>query len=557
MATRHITSLRASCAAIALAGAAALAPAAANAAATQIFPMIAAPAGAHVTALSDSASMSVVLSLPLRDAAGAQAYADAVSNPASPLFQKYLTPAEFGQRFGADAATYSYIRSWAASLGFTVGRSYENHALISLRGTAHQFAELFSTRFGNFATPANGNGQVVLTTPRLPDALVGRVNGVIGLSYAKHDAPLFHRPAGPRTDVGTGKGGGYAPSDVLTAYDISPQKSATKTEVVALFEQGGYNTTDLSTYETQYNLPAVPVTVIGVNGASTQTRFGVLPEDMLDLDVLIGLDQNLQGIRMYVDGTDSFQVALLDALNDMASDNIAKVVSISYGQSEAAQGTSAIQAENTAFLQLRTEGQSVFVSSGDSGADGLTVSDPASQPNVTAVGGTTLNTNPTTQAWSSETVWSGGGGGISSIWAIPSYQLLNGTSVAVANGGSATMRNVPDVAADADPNTGYNIYCPGLNCEGIGWGAVGGTSLAAPIWGAMASVANADLTAAHKPRLGYFNPTVYPLGEKGTGFHDITVGNNGNPGYTAGPGYDDATGLGSIDFGKLLATQKK
>jgi kumamolisin len=555
MPARFTTQLRASCAALALSCASIALPAVAQAAGDPMFGAIRAPAGVTVSALAESAPMRVILALPLRDPAGAQNFADAVSDPRSPIYGHYITPAEFGARFGADAGTYEYLRNWAAAAGFEVGPRTSARTTISLSGTAHQFAALFSTRFGSFQTATHGDGQVTLSTPRLPAVLAGRVSGVIGLSFAQRYAPLFHLPAGPRADVGTGyKNSGYAPSDIRTAYDIPAQTNTAKTEIAGLFEQGGYVVNDLTTYEKQYKLPAVPVTVIAVNKSPTGAKFGVLPEDMLDLDVLIGLNPNLAGIRMYVDSKDSFQTALLDALNDMAQDDLCKVISISYGQSESAQGTPAIQAENTALVQLKAQGQTVFASSGDSGADNLNVSDPASQPNITAVGGTTLNTVAATQKWSSETAWVDGGGGISAVWSIPSFQVVNGVSVAAANGGSSTFRNVPDVAADADPNTGYSIYCPGLSCEGIGWGAVGGTSLASPIWAAMTTIINSDRVNEGKTRVGYYNPTVYALAEVGTGFHDVTVGNNGSPGFTAGPGYDDATGWGSIDLGAFLPT---
>jgi kumamolisin len=529
-----------------------LAATTANAAATDVFSTVRAPAGVTINAVSDSAPMRVILSLPLRDRDGAQRYADAVADPSSALFGKFLTPAQFGAQFGADANTYAYLRNWATAQGFAVAAPTSAHTTLSLSGTAGQFARLFSTKFGSFLTQGHGDGQVTLTAPRLPDVLNGRIDGVIGLSFAERYAPLIRLRAGPRADVGTGKGGGYAPADIRTAYDIPAQTNSAKTEIAAVFEQGGYSATDLSTYETQYSLPAVPVTVVAVDGSGVGPEFGILPEDMLDLDVLIGLNPSLKGIRLYCDSKDSFQVALLDSLNEMAQDDLATVISISYGQSESAQGTSAIEAENTALLQLRTQGQTVFASSGDSGADNLNVSDPASQPNLLGVGGTTLNTVASTQKWLSETTWDDGGGGISTAWSIPSYQLKNGTSIAVANGGSATMRNVPDVAADANPDTGYSIYCPGFDCEYIGWGAVGGTSVASPMWAAMTTVINSDRVAAGLPRVGYANPALYPLGLAGTGFHDIVSGNNGSPGYTAGPGYDNVTGLGSIDLGVLL-----
>jgi kumamolisin len=317
---------------------------------------------------------------------------------------------------------------------------------------------------------------------------------------------------------------------------------------------------DLTTYETQYKLTPVPVTQISVNNAGVAAKADVLGEDMLDLDALVGLNNALAGIRLYTDGKDSFQVGLVDALNLMATDDLCSVISISYAFSEPVQGTAAIQAENTVFEQMAAQGQTVFASAGDGDAR---ANDPASQPYVTGVGGTTLNLVAKTQAWSSETVWNdaanaeGTGGGISSVWPIPSYQLVNGVSVAAANGGSSTMRNIPDVTADGDPNTGYSTYCPGSKCFNLGWGVGGGTSLAAPIWAAMTSIVNADRVAKKQPRVGFYNPTLYSLGKAGKGFHDITVGNNiaevPNPtGFTAGPGYDNTSGWGSLDLAVYL-----
>jgi kumamolisin len=210
-------------------------------------------------------------------------------------------------------------------------------------------------------------------------------------------------------------------------------------------------------------------------------------------------------------------------------------------------------------MQLEAEGITTFASSGDQGAggrggNGLNAPDPGSQPLLTSVGGTTLTTNAKTQAYIGEVTWNSQdgatGGGVSKFWKIPKYQIINGKSVALANGGSAKKRNVPDIAADADyPNSPYSVYCG----EDGGFIAVGGTSLSSPLWAGWISIINSDRVAAGKARVGYFNPVLYPLGNAETGFHDITSGNNGNPGYKAGKGYDNVTGWGSIDVAKFLA----
>ena len=524
------------------------------------FDNVAAPAGVKIAALPDTAQMTVVLTLPLRDRAGAEAYGAAVSDPDSKLYGHYLTPKEFGARFGADSAAYEFLRNWAAAQGLTVGERVESRAIVSLGGTAAQFARLFSTRFAGFTTPEHGDGYVMLNAPRVPDALAGKIDGVVGLSSAAHYAPLLHKrvDGAVPNEQGTGPGGGFAPKDIETAYDV-PAQAGGKTEVLGLFEEGGFFKKDVTFYQTYFKLPAIPVVPRSVDGQSTKpVANGIDIESALDFDSASAINPSLSKIVVYEDGKGAFSTQLVNAFNAMAQDNTAKVISVSYGIDEKMQGQAGAKAENTALMQLQTQGQTVFVSSGDDGAagrsgSGLNAPDPGSQPLVTCVGGTTLDTNQANQNWMSETVWSGTGGGVSQFWTIPSWQVVNGVSVAKKNGGSSTMRNVPDIAAVADPNTGYAIY---LSHEG-GWQVYGGTSLSSPIWGGFATLINAARVQAGLARIGYFNPLLYKLGVTETGFHDITVGNNGNPGFKAGMGYDNVTGFGSLDVAKFLPTITK
>jgi subtilase family serine protease len=544
-----------------------------SARAQSVFDDLPAPAGAALTSLPAGAHMEAVLTLPMRDAAGAAKFVADVSNPASALYGHYLTPAQFGARFGADQAAYEYVRSWAGSAGFTVSPRTAAHTMITISGGAGLFARVFSTSFASYDTQGHGLGRALMRAPRLPSELSGYVDSIVGLASRAQYAPLYHVvPASARTAVGTGLGDGYAPTDIRTAYDIPPQTSATPTETVALFEQGGYTTSDISTYDTEYGI-SVPVTPIGVNGSSTAPNSSIEIEDELDIDSVGGVNPATKQILVYEDTASSFSAALVGAFTQIADDDTATVVSVSYGLDEKSQGKNAVNAENTALTQLAAQGQTVFVSSGDGGASGtqilgiiayrsgLNVEDPGSQPLVTSVGGTELNVT-STETWSSETTWDewasgegATGGGISAYWTIPSYQLKKGKSVATANGGSANYRNVPDLAADADPYTGYSIYTAS---EG-GWIAVGGTSLASPLWAGMMSVINADRVAKSEPRVGYFNTNLYALSPQSS-FHDITVGNNSTTklkGFNAGTGYDDVTGWGSVDLAKLLTLVAK
>lgn len=530
---------------------------------------LAAPAGAALTPLPDSAPLEVVLTLPLHDAAGAAAFVASVSDPASPQYGHYLTPAEFGARFGADQVAYEYVRAWAGSSGFIVSPLSAARTTITISGSAGLFAHVFSTSFASFDTQGHGLGRALLRTPRLPSALSGYVQSIVGLVSNAQYAPLIHIvPANARPAVGTGLGGGYAPADIRKAYNIPAQVSATPSETVALFEQGGYVPSDITTYDENYGL-SVPVSAIGVNGSSTAPTGNTIEvEAALDIDAVGGVNPKTKQVLVYEDTASSFSAALVAALNQIADDDIASVVSISYGLDEKSQGQNAVNAENTALTELAAQGQTVFVSSGDGGASGTqidniiplktgkNVEDPGAQPLVTSVGGTTLNVS-STEAWKSETVWNewskqGGatGGGISVYWPIPSYQLGKGVPVAKANGGSASYRNVPDVAAVGDPYTGYSIYSA---YEG-GWLAIGGTSLSSPLWAGMMSVINADRVHDNLPREGYYDPSLYAASPQAS-FHDIQSGNNSTTlvtGFKAGTGYDNVSGWSSVNLGTIL-----
>ena len=339
------------------------------------------------------------------------------------------------------------------------------------------------------------------------------------------------------------------------------------TDKLGVFEQGGFDPNDVATYLAENKLAAVPLEVRGVNGYGGGVNDpNVELEAVLDIDLQIALNPSAYRIFVYEDGNDPFGVALVDALAAMANDNQAQTISISYGLDEALQGSAQMVAENTVLTQLAAQGQTVLASSGDYGAygyepPGYNVADPASQPLVTAVGGTTLYTvanaaYSTESAWNNMAVGAGGtGGGVSTQWKIPAWQKFSGTSVAVNNGGSAKYRNVPDVAAVGNPLTGVSVYSA-LNG---GWLQIGGTSASAPIWAGVLSLANSTSKGLGFGRIGFANPSLYGLNNHDIAlshffldFNDIADGNNGDfadwgsTGFNAGYNYDNTTGWGSM-----------
>ena len=543
--------------------------------------------------------INTVFVLPLKDPAGAESYAMRVNTPGDPLYQQYLTPEEFGAKFGPSETDYDAVLTWATGNGLKPGEPSRSRTTLSLNGTAAQFEALLQTRINNYRGPDGRLYYSAAIAPSVPETIAPRVKSVIGLSSYNKFAPLVRvhkaRPGFPTEAAGgTGPLGAYSASDLRTAYQIPKFPDVPKFGTVAIYEQGGFTASDITAYEKQNRLPDVPVTVRSVNGFNGSANDPTIElEAVLDIDMVIGINPKISQVLVYEDGDSVFATSLLNALTAVANDNKAHTLSISYGLDEGIQGNSQIAAEGVLFQQLASEGITVFVAAGDRGAYGasgvgdngtpvsLNVVDPGSQPFVTSVGGTALFTGPN-QTYGHEEVWNAlgqkpqfsnagdaSGGGVSSFWKIPSYQLnpslKRGTSVATANGGSAKMRNIPDVAADGSPDTGVAVF----SSVNGGWVQIGGTSASAPIWAGFSSIVDSALSYVRHGRLGFVNPSLYELifkEENGIlinpvlDINDVIDGTNGNalllgiPGFFAGPGYDNCSGWGSMK-GERLASE--
>ena len=526
-----------------------------------------------LSAVDAGKQINVILSLPLGDSAGAAQFVEHVSNPKDPLYRKYLTPEEFAARYGANPDDFAALKRWATANGLTIVHEAGARTLLTVRGTVAQLQTLFKTQLNNYRAPDGSEFYSASVEPTVPDTIANRVTGVIGLTNSVQYAPLakvyksFGEDAlnpgiGTDTAGGTGPGGAFAPSDLRTAYRI-PKFGALAPQTVAVFEQGGFFKYDVETYLDRMKLPHPSITWVGVNGYDGYVyNFLIELEAVIDIDMVIAINPSVKEVVAYEDGNDPFGVALLDALDQVAQDNKAQVLSISYGADETLQGTAQMAAENTALTQLASQGITVLASSGDDGAYGQTgtsnypatynVADPASQPLLTSVGGTSLSTGPG-QVYVTESAWNrlgsghgATGGGISTYWPIPKWQPKQWVS---ANGGSATYRNVPDVAALGDPVTGVAVY----SRPNGGWLQVGGTSVAAPIWAGYLSILNAGLKYLTNTQLGFVNPIFY----QDTELYQILDGSNGNaiifgtPGYSAGSVYNNCCGTGSLWGGGL------
>jgi kumamolisin len=528
--------------------------------------------------------MDVTLCLPLSDPQGAAEFARRVSTPGDPLFHQYVTPQEFAARYGASATDYAALKAWAAANGLRVSQESVARNLLSVRGTVGQIQALFNTQIAQYRGPDGAEFYSASAKPTVPEAIAPKVSAVLGLTGGKQYAPLvmLGKKLGESPEVGaaktdtthgTGPGGSYDAANLRTAYNIPAFGNLQKNTVVAVFEQGGFTASDVEKYFTENKLPKVKVTPVGVNGSPTTVDDPrVELEAVLDIDMVVGINPSVSEVLVYEDAIDTFQNALVNVMTQVFNDNKAQILSISYGQDEGLQGTDAMEAENTALEMLTGEGITVLASAGDSGAYGdgtnypYNVSDPGSQPYITAVGGTTLFTDGNSnylgeQVWDELASNSGAtGGGISSYWTIPFFQTVESVPGYVTNnGGSSTYRNVPDVAAVADLFTGVSIYS---KING-GWLTVGGTSVSAPIWAGYLSIVNAGFNYFGFKTVGYFNSILYAVGSPFSGgsggfpaneLFDVIEGTNGlppalsfgNPGFSAGYGYDNCTGNGSL-----------
>ncbi|WP_058362886.1 protease pro-enzyme activation domain-containing protein [Xanthomonas translucens] len=541
-------------------------------------------------ALTASAPISVVMTLPLKDGAGAYDYAMHVSRPGDPLYGHYLTPSEFAARFGTRQSDIDAVKAFAQAHGMQVKSIGGAGSLITLKAPASTFAHHLGVNFGRYQASDGKTFFSADRQPQLPREIASHVGGIVGLNDAVRFAPLAIRaPARPAAmaddhtsgnahaateSAGHGPNGGLSPQDIRTAYAIPAQLAPGKQETLALFEQGGFLSSDIATYVKKFGLPNVPVKVRNVNGyAGAVNDTSVAGEAALDIDMAIAVNPQLQQIQVYEEGDDPYPVSLLAALGAIADDNTAQTVSISYGVDEEILGNAALAAEGQVLTQMVAQGQGVYVSSGDQGAYGRTGSglhgeDPGTQPLVTSVGGTALFTRQNGSYLNEET-WNllgkgegATGGGISAYWPIPDYQLIadaqgKQTSIAAPNHGSSTQRNFPDVAAVASPSTPVAVYS---ELEG-GWINMAGTSVSAPIWASFMSIADQAHQYAGLGRIGFANPFLYSTldGTVSIDTHDVLKGSNGNAklfggvaGFSAGQGYDNVTGLGSMLSSSLL-----
>jgi hypothetical protein len=568
-----------------------LAPASAGATRLGAAPTL--PLGAHIAgAVASDTPLHLTVTLQPRDPTALQAFATAVSTPGSPQYRDYITPVQFAERFGAPPDAVAAVEASLRAHGLTVGQPSPNGLSIPVTATAGTVSRAFAVSFAHVSLQNGATAIVNQQAPALDPAIAPDVQAVLGLDTLNSAKPLLLHPrtaatparahvvtGGPQPGC-AGEGqqsqGGFTDDQIASSYGMSGLYQAGDFgagQTVAVLELEPYDLADIQHYATCYSLNGQPLNpqianILVDGGAGSGSGSG---EAALDIENVIGLAPGAN-VAVY-EGPNSGS-GPYDTFSSIITQHIAQVVTASWGQCEFINGFSQAAAENTLFQEAATEGMSIFSASGDDGAEDCfpenptaQVDDPASQPFVTGVGGTQVNALGPRPA---ETVWNDGvrvgasGGGISTFWKMPAFQVEAPASLHVVNGdssgspcsaGSGNCREVPDVSADASPSTGYVIYWNGAGAAGLGqprgWQVVGGTSGAAPAWAALIALANAS-SACSGTRVGFANPALYnaAASDYAANFNDTTSGDNDMTGsnlgqFAAGPGYDMATGLGS------------
>lgn len=541
------------------------------------------PAGATVTgATASGTTLHLSVNLAPRDPQSLADFVTAVSTPGNVQYHHYLAKGQFASVFGPTRATIAGVSRVLKAAGLTPGKVSSDGLSIPVTATAAQASHAFGTGFRNVRLKDGATDYLNTSAPSLPANVASSVTGIVGLSsvntVTSHHSAVRHtsqlnsvagrgsRAVAPHTYTpalcadftGSGLTDGtdyYSPGKLAGTYGMTSSATVGAGQTVAVFELENVDAGSIAAYQscvgTSSSVSTVFVdTTSGAGAPATDGSVGV--ESALDIEDLIGLVPGASIIDYQgPDATSATDQNVLDVYQRMVTDDQAQVISTSWGECEAVESSATANAENTIFAEAATQGQSVVAASGDDGssdcyrATGSTakaVDDPASQPYVTGVGGTTMTGSGST---ATQTTWNNGtggtGGGVSSRWAPVVYQ-----------GGIATTtkRAVPDVSALADPADGYPIYLrdDSQSSSPIP-GIIGGTSGAAPTWAAAIVQANAGTACQTNGRVGFLNSALYQAARSSypTNFWDVTSGNNSTyaTGFTAAAGYDEVTGLGS------------
>lgn len=561
-------------------------------------------------------SMTVALLLATRHQEQQQSLIKALYTPRNPLYHQWLHTGEFDARFGPTASDVAAAQKFLTQAGLRPVADSSSSTLQLATGTVSQVEAAFHTVINDYRTPDGQRYFANSTSVHIPANLSGNVTGVLGLTDVDHARThlMASEGQGPNLSPPYGAGPfgrGLTPSQISGIYGADPVYKNLRDRgqgiTTAVFELSGYTRKDIDVYKRQFGLPNVPVVDRPVYGGPIPVNGSLdyaADEVQLDIDLQIALAPGIQRLLIY--NAPNLEIGIVAEYLQMARDNLADAISSSWGICEYLYTSSGKLGEFQAFTQMAVQGQSIFSSSGDSGSfdclpykdknlqgsNALQVDDPAGQPYMTAVGGTSFSTprggflfnpgknpHPTYPGTAKEWTWNRGctpdacngadGGGVSRYWGSPDYQSSGGQAVpgfiepgftqlgSYCNQTAGVFcRELPDVSLDANPTTGYAIYCSdkGSDClnpmfSARGWIRFGGTSCSAPLWAAIAALIDRHNGGRQGLLNYYFYAFDSPAGFTSQ-FHDISNIDNGY--YSARPAYDMATGLGTADIYHLV-----
>jgi subtilase family serine protease len=500
--------------------------------------------------LSASQALQLDLVLPLRDQAGLDSFLKKLYDPASPSYRHFITVREFTERFGPTQKNYDAVVGFAKTKGLAVIGGSRDGMDVQVKGRVSAIEHAFHLKMRAYRHPTEN--RTFYAPDREPTTgLPFPLWHISGLDNYSIPHPLFVKksdyakahgikPADvvPYATTGSGPSASFLGSDMRSAYYGGTALTGAG-QNLGLFEYAGTDLADLATYFTNISQTNnVAVTLLSTDGTSTSCVDASAggncddTEQTLDMTQAIGMAPGLSSLVVYVGSTDT---AIISAMTTHSP--LPTTIGCSWGWTPADASTL-----DPYFERMAAQGQSFFAASGDNSTwSSSNEAWPADDANIVSVGGTDLITASAAGPWQSETAWSQSGGGISpDEIPIPSWQQLSGV-INSSNMGSTTLRNGPDVSANA--NFTFYVCADQTTCT---TNEYGGTSFAAPMWAAYIALVNQQLAANGEPTIGFINPTIYAqnlTSSFNADFHDIISGTSGT--YSAVTGYDLVTGWGT------------
>jgi kumamolisin len=494
--------------------------------------------------------MTLDVVLPLRDPAGLNSFLKELYDPSSPSYRQFLSVPEFTARFGPTEENYDAVVRYLKSYGFEVTGGTRDGMDVLIKGPVSAVEAAFRVSMRTYQHPTED--RIFYAPDREPTTgLSFALWHVSGLDNYSIPHPMYVKRSDyakahginaedvvSHATTGSGPSASFLGSDMRAAYYGGTALTGAG-QNLGLFEFLGTDLADLTTYYKNVGQTNnVPITLLSTDGTSTScvdTRAGGDCDDTeqtLDMTQAIGMAPGLSSLVMYIGSVDT---AIISAMTTHSP--LPTTIGCSWGWTPADPSTL-----NPYFQKMAAQGQNFFAASGDSSTwSASNEAWPADNAYIVSVGGTDLVTASAGGAWKSETAWTDSGGGISpdSI-PIPSWQQLSGV-INSTNKGSTTLRNGPDVAANA--NFTFYVCADQTTCTANEYG---GTSFATPMWAGYVALVNQQLANEGDPTIGFINPTIYQqniTSSYATDFHDITSGTSGS--FSAEVGYDLVTGWGS------------